>query len=61
MVSGMGEMLIPSILKQGGGTNRTTIVSLCSQNGEIDEERLRLALLEGAGAFWGGVLPAASP
>lgn len=61
MVSGMGEMLIPSILAQGGAAGRTTIVSLYSQDGEIDEERLRLALLRAAGEAWDGVLPAASP
>ncbi len=61
MVSGMGEMLIPSILEEGGGNGRTTIAALSSRDGEVDEEQLRLALLRALGAKWSGVLPAATP
>ncbi len=61
MVSGMGEMLIPSILEQGGAAGRTTIASLSSRDGEVDEEQLRLALLRALGTKWNGVLPAATP
>jgi hypothetical protein len=57
MVSGMGEMLVPSILEQGGATGRTTIASLSSQYGEVDEEQLRRALLKALGDRWGGILP----
>ncbi len=61
MVSGMGEMLIPSILEQGKAAGVTTIASLYSQDEEIDEEQLRLALLKSLRDKWGGVLPAAAP
>ncbi len=61
MVSGMGEMLIPSILDEGGGNGRTTIAALSSRDGEVDDEQLRLALLRALGAKWNGVLPAATP
>ncbi len=61
MVSGMGQMLLPSILAQGGATGRTTIASLSSRDGEVDEEQLRLALLRALGEKWSGVLPAAAP
>ena len=61
MVSGMGEMLIPSILEEGGGRGMTTIASLFSRDGEVDEEQLRLALLRALGGKWEGILPAAAP
>jgi predicted nucleotide-binding protein (sugar kinase/HSP70/actin superfamily) len=61
MVSGMGEMLIPSIMEEGGGRGMTTIASLFSRDGEVDEEQLRLALLRSLGGKWEGVLPAAVP
>jgi hypothetical protein len=54
-------MLLPSILAQGGATGRTTIASLSSRDGEVDEEQLRLALLRALGERWSGVLPAAAP
>ena len=61
MVSGMGEMLIPSILEQGKAAGATIIASLYSQDGEVDEDQLRLALLKSLGDRWGGVLPADAP
>ncbi|MHB9098690.1 MAG: hypothetical protein ACYC5X_12815, partial [Syntrophales bacterium] len=61
MVSGMGEMLIPSILEEGGGKGITTIASLFSRDGEVDEEQLRLALLRALGDKWNGILPVATP
>ncbi|MHB8770754.1 MAG: BadF/BadG/BcrA/BcrD ATPase family protein [Syntrophales bacterium] len=59
MVSGMGEMLVPSILDAGGALGRTTIAPLASRDGEVDEEQLRLALLRALGDRWHGVLPSA--
>lgn len=59
MVSGMGEMLVPSILAAGGSPGRTTIAPLASRDGEVDEEQLRLALLRALGDRWDGVLPRA--
>jgi hypothetical protein len=59
--SGMGEMLIPSILEQAKATGATIIASLYSQDGEVDEDQLRLALLKSLGDRWGGVLPADAP
>ena len=61
MVSGMGEMLVPSILEQGGAACATTIATLTSRDGEVNEEQLRLALLEALGDRWDGILPAAAP
>ncbi|PKN76236.1 MAG: hypothetical protein CVU52_05655 [Deltaproteobacteria bacterium HGW-Deltaproteobacteria-10] len=57
MVSGMGDMLIPSIQAQAGNGNNTAIVSLFSRDGEVQEDQLRLALLKAPGGHWGGVLP----
>ena len=61
MVSGMGDMLIPSITAQVGKTNQTAIVSLFSREGEVQEEQLRIALLKAPGFRWGGVLPDGAP
>ncbi len=61
MVSGMGDMLIPSILAQGQNGRKTVIVSLCSRDGEVQEEELRLALLTALGERWKGVLPTNAP
>jgi activator of 2-hydroxyglutaryl-CoA dehydratase/predicted nucleotide-binding protein (sugar kinase/HSP70/actin superfamily) len=61
MVSGMGDMLIPSILAQGQNGHRTAIVSLCSRDGEVREEELRMALLKAMGDRWEGVLPTDAP
>lgn len=61
LVSGMGEMLIPSILREGKATGATTIASLCSQDGEVDEEQFRLALLKSLADRWGGLVPAEAP
>jgi hypothetical protein len=45
-------------LHPGAGAARsTTIASLSSRDGEVDEEQLRLALLKALGDRWGGVLP----
>ena len=57
MVSGMGDMLIPSITTQAGAANKTTIVSLFSRDGEVQEDQLRLALLKAPGFHWSGILP----
>jgi predicted nucleotide-binding protein (sugar kinase/HSP70/actin superfamily) len=46
MVSGMGDMLIPSILAAANSGRQTDIVTLCSRNGEVDEEKLLIALLK---------------
>ncbi|PKN20554.1 MAG: hypothetical protein CVU71_01825 [Deltaproteobacteria bacterium HGW-Deltaproteobacteria-6] len=61
MVSGMGEMLIPSITAQAGPTNRTAVVSIFSRDGEVQEEQLSLALLKAPRFHWGGVLPDCAP
>jgi len=61
MVSGMGEMLVPSIREQGGAACATTIATLTSREGEVNEEQLRLALLEALGDRWDGILPTAAP
>jgi len=57
MVSGMGDMLIPSISAQAGAGSRTAIVSLFSREGEVQEDQLRLALLKAPGFHWNGALP----
>ena len=57
MVSGMGDMLIPSITAQAGNGNKTAIVSLFSRDGEVQDDQLRLALLKAPGFHWGGILP----
>jgi activator of 2-hydroxyglutaryl-CoA dehydratase len=61
MVSGMGDMLIPSIRAHGGNGQGTAIISLCTREGEIREDRLRLALLQALGTRWTGILPLDSP
>jgi hypothetical protein len=57
MVSGMGDMLIPSIQAQAGNGDRTAIVSLFSRDGEVQEDQLLLALLKAPGINWDGSLP----
>ncbi len=57
MVSGMGDMLIPSITAQAGNGNKTAIVSLFSRDGEVQDDQLRLALLKAPGFHWDGILP----
>ncbi len=57
MVSGMGDMLIPSINAQAGTRSKTAIVSLFSRDGEVQEDQLRLALLKAPGFHWDGILP----
>jgi len=57
MVSGMGEMLVPSILEQGSAEGPTTIATLTSRDGEVNAEQLRLALLKALGDRWSGILP----
>ena len=61
MVSGMGDMLIPSIHAHGHSEQRTAIISLCSREGEIREDDIRLALLRALGSGWTGILPLDSP
>ena len=57
MVSGMGDMLIPSIISQAGAANHTAIVSLFSREGDVQEDQLRLALLKAQRCPWEGILP----
>jgi len=56
MVSGMGDMLIPSIIACAETTARTTIASLISREGEVQEDQLRLALLKAKRNPWSGIL-----
>ncbi len=56
MVSGMGDMLIPSIQAQAGNGSKTAIVSLFSRDGEVQEDQLLLALLKAPDFHWDGSL-----
>jgi predicted nucleotide-binding protein (sugar kinase/HSP70/actin superfamily) len=60
MVSGMGDMLIPSILATANSGRRTDIVTLCSRNGEVDEEQLLIALLKTLVRRQGFIRPASN-